>query len=205
MEFQAKGEEGAEAMTPHVYTAKRGVVRVYRCDGCGKLFEWNAGSAWLGRERDADDEKWDKITFACSQECRSLLDGKVRCRMKHDEAIERVQNMAESCCTSSNKENLSFEDELSAKGDFLNAKALDTLLADCDRYADALVRQAQAIFWWCIAIECERGQSADEWACRLCERHHSVPTRIKHSDDCPVGIGLAIIEEREKHGQPKSG
>ena len=57
---------------PHQYSAKRGPVRVYTCDVCSRRFEWRdqPGAEYHGSVKDLDDGNWDKITIACSQECK---------------------------------------------------------------------------------------------------------------------------------------
>ncbi len=59
---------------PFVYQAKRGLVRVYTCSSCGERFEWAQGkSGWFGSLKDMDDQRWDRIEFACSHACAEKL------------------------------------------------------------------------------------------------------------------------------------
>ena len=47
-----------------------GRTRGYLCDGCGKPFHWDGESSWYGSYRDLEEQVYDRIWFACSEECR---------------------------------------------------------------------------------------------------------------------------------------
>ncbi len=103
--------------------------------------------------------------------------------MDNQKAVERVQKLKSSAVDGSVTELFS-ED----------AEALDTLLADCDRYADALVRLA-------AGEPCGFPDGLRILECVVC--HRKTPLNyhdIVHASDCPVSIGQEIIEERKKHG-----
>jgi hypothetical protein len=54
----------------NTYQSKRGAVRVWQCDICGRLFEWSKESSWYGSLRAEDDCDWSKMTIACSEACK---------------------------------------------------------------------------------------------------------------------------------------
>lgn len=56
---------------PFAYYAKRGLVRIYRCSVCGSRFEWGPGAEWYGSWKDVENQKWEKIAFFCSAECKA--------------------------------------------------------------------------------------------------------------------------------------
>jgi len=58
---------------PNVYQGKRGITRVWRCDVCRRLFEWNPAATWHGSRKDVDDGNWEKIRVMCSTECFELV------------------------------------------------------------------------------------------------------------------------------------
>jgi hypothetical protein len=46
-----------------------GKTKGYRCDGCGQWFHWDQDSSWYGSELDLEQQHWDSLWFACSDEC----------------------------------------------------------------------------------------------------------------------------------------
>jgi len=42
--------------------------KVYQCNICGKLFNWNKESSWYGSDYDSENNP-DKIKYFCSDKC----------------------------------------------------------------------------------------------------------------------------------------
>lgn len=45
--------------------------KVYECNNCGKLFNWNENSSWYGSYNTLENN--EKVTYSCSKKCELLI------------------------------------------------------------------------------------------------------------------------------------
>lgn len=56
--------------------------KVYECDECGNLFNWNNNSYWYGSFNDLEFNKGNNILHFCSEKCKENHQSKIKRKVK---------------------------------------------------------------------------------------------------------------------------